>query len=470
MSLTKATYSMIEGAPINVLDYGADPTGVADSLTAMQAAHNTGQIVYYPAGTYRFSGQLTIALGGIIGDGKTLTNLNAIDTSSNAAIKYTGAYTTLAGGLISGPPTFHDFTLNGNLLKTTGAGLQFESATNEVSYADLRGVLVSYFPINIDFVKASLWKMIGCDILGHTIAGVRVINTFDNDAGDAVIMGCVISTTVVTADNILHFSSGGLKIIGNKLLGGRHGYSMQYTGTSNTSVLIIANNSIENFSGQAITFAKISAGLTEFLNVVISGNEISISLSTTPALLISNDADGWLKVVNITGNILQLPGVTNSFGVALTGVTTLTISGNTFRGNGLNSTAIALTSCVDAQIGTNTYGNIAVPYTLITQGTNNTVAFDSQSGAATGVLNTTATTLFALPITSALYEVYAYLAGGGITYQSAVRIASDGTTLAIVGGDAAVAGMLITVSGLNIQANQNSGSTQTVGWAWRRIA
>ena len=53
MSLTKATYSMIEGAPINVLDYGADPTGVADSLTAMQAAHNTGQIVYYPAGTYR---------------------------------------------------------------------------------------------------------------------------------------------------------------------------------------------------------------------------------------------------------------------------------------------------------------------------------------------------------------------------------------------------------------------------------
>lgn len=38
MTLTKATYSMIESAPVNVLDYGADPTGVADSTAAIQAA------------------------------------------------------------------------------------------------------------------------------------------------------------------------------------------------------------------------------------------------------------------------------------------------------------------------------------------------------------------------------------------------------------------------------------------------
>lgn len=30
MSLTKATYSMIEGAPVNVLDYGAVGDGSAD--------------------------------------------------------------------------------------------------------------------------------------------------------------------------------------------------------------------------------------------------------------------------------------------------------------------------------------------------------------------------------------------------------------------------------------------------------
>lgn len=58
MTLTKATYSMIEGAPINVLDYGADPTGVANSTTAFNAAIAyartlpAGGSVYIPEGTY----------------------------------------------------------------------------------------------------------------------------------------------------------------------------------------------------------------------------------------------------------------------------------------------------------------------------------------------------------------------------------------------------------------------------------
>jgi hypothetical protein len=57
MSLTKVTYSMIEGAVANVLDYGADPTGVADSraacqtaITALQAAG--GGTVFFPSGSY----------------------------------------------------------------------------------------------------------------------------------------------------------------------------------------------------------------------------------------------------------------------------------------------------------------------------------------------------------------------------------------------------------------------------------
>lgn len=38
MALTKVSYSMISGAPISVVDYGADPTGVADSTAAFQLA------------------------------------------------------------------------------------------------------------------------------------------------------------------------------------------------------------------------------------------------------------------------------------------------------------------------------------------------------------------------------------------------------------------------------------------------
>jgi hypothetical protein len=61
MSLTKATYSMIEGAPINILDFGADPTGVADSTVAIQAAFNsTNQKIVFPNGTYKISASLEL--------------------------------------------------------------------------------------------------------------------------------------------------------------------------------------------------------------------------------------------------------------------------------------------------------------------------------------------------------------------------------------------------------------------------
>ena len=50
MSLTKATYSMIRGAPVNVLDYGADATGSTDSTAAIQLAITAGRKVIFPTG------------------------------------------------------------------------------------------------------------------------------------------------------------------------------------------------------------------------------------------------------------------------------------------------------------------------------------------------------------------------------------------------------------------------------------
>lgn len=64
MSLTKATNSMIAGSAINVLDYGADPTGVTDSKTAIQTAFNDvadGQsIVFGNSNTFLMSGTVTL--------------------------------------------------------------------------------------------------------------------------------------------------------------------------------------------------------------------------------------------------------------------------------------------------------------------------------------------------------------------------------------------------------------------------
>lgn len=78
MALTKVSFSLITGASFNVLDYGADPTGVANSTDAFIAAANAitaadGGTLVIPNGTYlvgkqTFAGQtgLGYAYNGVI--------------------------------------------------------------------------------------------------------------------------------------------------------------------------------------------------------------------------------------------------------------------------------------------------------------------------------------------------------------------------------------------------------------------
>ena len=60
MSLTKVSYSMITGAYVNVLDYGADPTNTTDSASAIQAALDTEKTVFIPDGVYNIKTTLKI--------------------------------------------------------------------------------------------------------------------------------------------------------------------------------------------------------------------------------------------------------------------------------------------------------------------------------------------------------------------------------------------------------------------------
>lgn len=55
MSLTKVSYSMISGAQVNVLDFGADPTGLTDSTAAIQAAINYVESLFVNSGNLSFT-------------------------------------------------------------------------------------------------------------------------------------------------------------------------------------------------------------------------------------------------------------------------------------------------------------------------------------------------------------------------------------------------------------------------------
>lgn len=369
---------------VSVKDFGALGDGTADDTAAMQAAHDTGRVVYYPEGQYQFTA-LAIAEGGIVGAGPTSSVLNCTSAANSAAIRYTGVYTDLGSGVASNVPLFRNFSLNGNLLKTTAAGVGLLASplgAGDISYVHVENVEFNAFPVNLEFTASSFFKIAGSVFRTHTIAGVKVANNDDNDAGDSVIVGNVFNTPFNTATQILQLSSGGLKITGNKLLGGGYGYRLEYTGTKSTSNLLLTCNSIENFVTNAISLTKVSPGI-DFKNVVIAGNQIAVSLASPNAFLIATDSGAWLQSVTITGNTLQLPGVTDSYGLALSGVTGLLIAGNIFRGNGGASQAIGLTSCVDAKIGQNVYSNITAPYVLTTPGANNVADLSAQSGAAT---------------------------------------------------------------------------------------
>ena len=128
MSLTKVSYSMIQGGSVNIVDYGADPTGVADSTTAIQAAINaaalTGNAVYLPQGFYKVSKS-----------GANNYCLTLAKTTANPAI----GQTTFIGAGNSGTP--NDLTSSTNY----GATLYVDSPAANVPIFSInasRGVVI----------------------------------------------------------------------------------------------------------------------------------------------------------------------------------------------------------------------------------------------------------------------------------------------------------------------------------------
>lgn len=116
MSLTKVSYSMIEGAPVNVLDYGADPTGVADSTAAIQAAIDTGNTVWIPEGTYSITSlDMKGKYPNIIGDGIHKTTLKARSSVAKLIDAYESSDVQVSPLLIS------NLTIDGDNVVTDAA-------------------------------------------------------------------------------------------------------------------------------------------------------------------------------------------------------------------------------------------------------------------------------------------------------------------------------------------------------------
>ena len=137
MALTKVTFSMIEGAVVNVLDYGAVGDGVANDAAAITAAVATGKNVYLPKGTYYYNTNTPTQLNTgqvVFGDGQGQTIVKSgTDAAGSFGIFYASAKNYVG---------VHSLTLDGNsTVSGVAAGgdrslLRF-SACNDVSLYDL---------------------------------------------------------------------------------------------------------------------------------------------------------------------------------------------------------------------------------------------------------------------------------------------------------------------------------------------
>lgn len=103
MSLTKASYAMITGAPVNVKDFGAVGDGVTDdtlALTAAAAALQNNQELFFPSGTYLISYQGTpysSVYGNVVLNFESKSDISLI--GDNATIKVVNHNITTYGGL-----------------------------------------------------------------------------------------------------------------------------------------------------------------------------------------------------------------------------------------------------------------------------------------------------------------------------------------------------------------------------------
>ena len=110
MTLTKATYSMISGAVANIMDFGADPSGVADSTAAIQATVDSGaKSIFIPEGTFKVTAPINIPTNNgadavrVFGAGKQQSILQAsgtfntiINIGDNTAQTIRGRYENFA--------------------------------------------------------------------------------------------------------------------------------------------------------------------------------------------------------------------------------------------------------------------------------------------------------------------------------------------------------------------------------------
>lgn len=324
MSLTKVSFNMIQGAPKNVLDYGADPTGTNPSDAAFQAAVNAAiadgsATIFIPLSNsqkYRLSAPVVIDFGGfaIIGDGYVAADQYGI---------------TNYGGYIygdSGLTTLFDYGNSSATNPATGRfvamGLQFignSNVTNAIRITRttdgpdrdmlFMNIGAKGFDYAIEFnngankLAASTVTIQDCSLSRNlygavncvdTVLGIRYVGNLSEQGGQLV--GKISGPTTIS-DNMFEGQNNTINInvtsgipittIQNNYFESNGGdYVIRFEGVSQNSSLTLGNNYYLDGSAIATDFLLMRSG------VLIEANRSSNQISTIDQCFYNSELNG----------------------------------------------------------------------------------------------------------------------------------------------------------------------------------
>ena len=311
MSLTKVSYSMIQGAVYSVLDYGISTSSV-DNAAAITALITTvssagGGTIYFPKGVYNIKSAVNFSGGNVAltGDGRSsVINVNAAP----------GFYMFNLAFAEANNVTFNGLMFNGEFNYPTDT-----LTTNPVGYANFNvairtgGVTTN----NLRIVNCFFYKLAGGAIDVNNNGNTNIIIQ-NNDFNLANFSQSIINVRSESANPVTNANRPNQVLVdGNTIYGGgpQNWYnpaSIDWAASKDAIVIdqcqnfIVSNNILRNVCGIAIRVEQSIFG-------TVCGNEIyecgSFGITAYKksyyVSIVGNTIKAWGRVLPNTGNIIR---------------------------------------------------------------------------------------------------------------------------------------------------------------------
>jgi len=316
-----------------VLGAGNDAAILQDAINAVQG---TSACIIIPGnttiqlGTTPVTSARAVRLVGLGGKDRTFITWTS---RTMTAWAHTGDQ---AGGLVIEGVTFSGPTscTAGGAISVNGSGGVACAGVNIHNCAFVNGWNQIYMP------QAHSWEIVGNTFTNYVNYGLYTENTIDQDEGDAYFSNNGMFAAGASSVGIFQAGAGGLKIISNKIYGGRDGYVMDLAAGAVTSILLIEGNSIE-FQTQSGVRLRNTAGTGSFTQAVINGNQFAGQ--PTPILL--DDSTGFCVSASISDNIIGAKsGAGTTCAITVTNTPLTKITDNVIYGTGSTVLGISIGS------------------------------------------------------------------------------------------------------------------------------